>query len=141
MKRAITKLVLIAAIVAIVFSIPTARYGAAALPVVHAQELASGCSLASLNGRYALEGAGTIVAQLPGFPAAPFPFGEVVLETFDGAGNVFGSATVNAGGAVLSHLGVSGTYAVNLDCTRYQNAQPNQFGGHDPRGHHRYSRR
>src|SRR3984893_13328235 len=117
MKRAITKLVIMAAITAIVLSIPSARNGAVALPVVHAQEGDGGCSLASLTGRYALDGQGTVVAQLPGFPAPPLPFGEVALETYDGAGKFFGRATANADGVLLPKLEVTGTYTVNRACT------------------------
>ena len=75
-----------------------------------------GCSLASLNGPYATEGQGTIVGALPGFPPPPFPFGEVILDHFNGAGIFFGTASVNAGGVALV-VPVTGTYTVNSDCT------------------------
>src|SRR5713226_9045529 len=75
-----------------------------------------GCSLASLNGPYATEGQGTIVGQLPGLPAPPFPFGEVVLDHFNGAGSFFGNASVNLGGVALP-VSFTGTYTVNSDCT------------------------
>jgi hypothetical protein len=116
MKRAITKLVLMAAIVAIVFSIPTARFGAAALPVVHAQVTDGGCSLASLTGRYAVGAAGTVVTQLPGLPAPPFPFGEVGIDTFNGMGSFSGQVTVNLGGMVVP-VSVTGAYEIKADCT------------------------
>ena len=89
------------------------------LPIVHAQtqDENSGCSLATLNGRYSLEGTGQIVGQLPGFPAPPLPLAEVALETYDGAGNLSGIATANAGGAVVPNFNVFGTYTVNRDCT------------------------
>lgn len=116
MKRAITKLVLIAAIVSTVFSIPRARYGAAALPVVHAQVTDGGCSLASLTGRYAIGAAGTVVTQLPGLPAPPFPFGEVGIDTFNGMGTFSGEVTVNLGGMVAP-VSVTGTYEIKADCT------------------------
>jgi hypothetical protein len=77
-----------------------------------------GCSLASLNGPYAVEGEGTVVASLgPSFPTPPFPFGEASLAHFNGAGTFFGSATVNIGGVVLDSLPFTGTYTVNSDCT------------------------
>ena len=84
---------------------------------VHAQDENSGCSLQSITGRYALDGQGTIVAQLPGFPAPPLPLAEVVIETYDGAGSFSGIATANAGGVLLPNLNVTGTYTVNRDCT------------------------
>jgi hypothetical protein len=87
------------------------------LPVVHAQDQSSGCSLASLNGPYALERVGTIVGQLPGFPPPPAQFGEVNIATFDGAGSFSGSAVVNIGGAVLNPVTFNGTYTVNADCS------------------------
>lgn len=75
-----------------------------------------GCSDASLIGAYAVQGHGTIVAQLPGLPAPPFPFGEASLAHFNGAGTFFGNATVNFGGVVLG-VPFTGTYTVNSDCT------------------------
>lgn len=82
--------------------------------VVHAD---GGCSLASLNGPYAFERQGTNVALLgASFPNPPFPFGEVGIVTFDGAGNFSGKSTVNLGGVVLTPT-FAGTYTVNNDCT------------------------
>src|SRR5712692_5753970 len=78
-----------------VANLPGRRIPGLASPVVRAD---GGCSLASLNGPYATEGQGTIVGQLPGLPAPPFPFGEVVLDHFNGAGSFFGNASVNLGG-------------------------------------------
>ncbi len=75
-----------------------------------------GCSVASLNGAYATEGEGTFVGALPGFPPPPLPFGEVILDHFNGAGSFFGDAKVNAGGVVLD-VPFTGTYTVNPDCT------------------------
>jgi len=79
-------------------------------------DTATGCSLSTLKGTYSVQGQGTVVAQLPGFPPPPFPFAEVALDFIDGAGNVSGNFTVNANGAVISGI-VAGTYTVNLDCT------------------------
>lgn len=78
----------------------------------------SGCSVASLNGAYAVEGQGTIVAQLPGFPPPPFPFGQAALAHFNGDGTGSASVTANfGGGVVLNAFPVTFTYAVNSDCT------------------------
>jgi len=96
-----------------VANLPGRRIAGLATPVVRAD---GGCSLDSLNGPYATEGQGTVVAQLPGFPTPPFPFGEVVVDHFNGAGSFFGDAKVNAGGVVLD-VPVTGTYTVNSDCT------------------------
>ena len=93
-------------------SLPTRVVAALQAPVVRAD---GGCSLASLNGPYATEGQGTVVGALPGFPAPPLPFGEVVIDHFNGAGSFFGDAKVNAGGVVLD-VPVTGTYTVNSDC-------------------------
>jgi hypothetical protein len=79
MKRGITMLSFMAAIVAAIVSVPTVRYAAATLPVVYAQETESGCSLASLKGSYALDRQGTLVTSVLGLPA-PAPWGEVALE-------------------------------------------------------------
>ncbi len=96
-----------------VANLPGRRIPGLASPVVRAD---GGCSLASLNGPYATEGQGTIVGQLPGLPAPPFPFGEVVLDHFNGAGSFFGNASVNLGGVALP-VSFTGTYTVNSDCT------------------------
>jgi len=85
-------------------------------PAVHAQDGTIRCSLSTLKGTYSVQGQGTIIAQLPGFPAPPFPFAEVAVDFFDGAGNVSGKATVNLDGVVVQAT-VAGTYTVNSDCT------------------------
>jgi hypothetical protein len=85
------------------------------VPVVHAQDENSGCSLASVKGSYALDRRGTLVASILGL-SAPAPWGEVAFEQFDGAGALSGKATVNVGGAVVSGT-LTGTYTVNSDCT------------------------
>jgi hypothetical protein len=81
--------------------------------VVHADE---GCSTTSLRGTYAVHGQGTFLVAVPGFPAPPFPFGEVGIATFDGTGKLFGKTTVNASGLLLNPS-FTGTYTVNSDCT------------------------
>src|SRR6266852_1902043 len=76
----------------------------------------TGCSLSTLKGTYSVQGQGTVVAQLPGFPAPPFPFAEVAIDFIDGAGNISGNFTANVDGAVISGT-VVGTYTVNPNCT------------------------
>ena len=115
MKRGIIIFAFIAATAAAIVSVSTVRYAGATLPVVHAQETESGCSLASLKGSYALDRQGTLVASVLGLPA-PAPWGEAAFEHFDGAGGFSGKATVNVGGALLNGI-VTGTYTVNSDCT------------------------
>ena len=39
------------------------------------------------------------------------------LRTFDGAGNISGVATVNAGGTILQNNRAPGVYTLNADCT------------------------
>jgi hypothetical protein len=115
MKRVFATLLAIAALTVLVIWAPRTKYAAAALPVVHAQDENSGCSLASLKGSYALDRQGTLVSSILGLPA-PAAWGEVAFEHFDGAGAFSGKATVNAGGAVVSGT-VTGTYTVSSDCT------------------------
>lgn len=93
--------------------LPTRLIAGIEAPIVRADD---GCSLASLNGPYATQGQGTVVGTLPGFPPPPFPFGEVVIDHFNGAGSFFGDAEVNAGGVVLD-VPVTGSYTVKSDCT------------------------
>jgi hypothetical protein len=117
MKRTWTVLLVAGTVAALLVLAPTAKKGIPSLPVVQAQEGNSGCSLASLNGRYAVEGQGTVVAQLPGFPPPPAPQGEVDIVTLNGAGSFSGSATLNIGGLVLKSVAFTGNYTVNSDCT------------------------
>ncbi len=117
MKRTMTVLLVVVTLVGLLVLAPMGKKSAPLLPVVHAQDANSGCSLASLKGRYAIEGQGTVVAQLPGFPAPPAPQGEVAIATLDGAGSFSGSATLNIGGLVLNSIAFTGNYTVNSDCT------------------------
>ena len=117
MKRTLPVLFAVAALAALLVFAPTGKKSVPLLPVVHAQDGNSGCSLASLNGRYAIEGQGTVVAQLPGFPAPPAPQSEVAIATLNGAGSFSGSATLNVGGLVLNSVPFTGNYTVNSDCT------------------------
>lgn len=82
---------------------------------VHAQGGTTCCSLSTLKGTYSVQGQRTIVAQLPGFPAPPFPFGEIAI-VIDGAGNISGNFTANVNGVVVPGT-VAGTYTMNPDCT------------------------
>lgn len=117
MKRTLPVLLAVATLTALLVLAPTGKKSVPLLPVVHAQDENSGCSLASLSGRYAIEGQGTVVAQLPGFPPPPAPQGEVAIATLNGAGSFFGSATLNIGGLVLHSVAFTGNYTVNSDCT------------------------
>jgi len=72
------------------------------------------CSVATLNGRYALSGQGQVPSGLP--PAPMVPFAVVSLDTLDGQGNLTDAATVSVNGAVASNTN-PGTYTVNDDCT------------------------
>lgn len=118
MKRTITTFFAIAALAATVVWVFPMKHGVSVLPVVHAQNQngQGGCSLASLNGAYAVERQGTFVAQLPGLPPPPVLFGEASIAHFNGAGSFLGSATVNIGGTVANPA-FTGTYTVNSDCT------------------------
>ena len=117
MKRTLPVLLAVATFAVLLVLAPTGKKSVPVLPVVHAQDNNSGCSLASLNGRYAIEGQGAVVAQLPGFPAPPAPQGEVAIATVNGAGSFSGSATLNIGGLVLNSVAFTGNYTVNSDCT------------------------
>ncbi len=69
-----------------------------------------GCSLASLQGSYALFGQGLITAY---DPAAPFA--HVGTVTFDGAGNFVGSDTIMLNGTEVPDT-FTGTYTVTQEC-------------------------
>lgn len=128
MKRAITTLLAMAALAAIVVWVFPMKQRVSVLPVVHAQNQNGGCSLASLNGAYAVDRQGTILAQLlPVLPPPPAPFGEASIAHFNGAGSFFGSATVNIGGAVANPA-FTGTYTVNSDCTGTVTVNVPSFG-------------
>jgi hypothetical protein len=116
MRRLIATFVILVATVTIGILVSPAKYGGAAMLVVHAEETQGACSVTSLTGRYAVTAEGTIIGQLPGLPAPPFPFGEVGIDTFDGAGTWSGQVTVNLGGAVAP-VSVNGTYTINSDCS------------------------
>ena len=74
------------------------------------------CSLSTLKGSYSVQGEGTVVAQVPGWPAPPIPLAEEANYSLDGAGNVSGSFTANVDGTVVTGT-INGTYAVKPNCT------------------------
>src|SRR5262245_15150997 len=79
-----------------------------------AQAADKGCSNATLRGTFSDRDSGWIYAAPP--PAAPIPFAGVLLDTFDGNGNVTFAGTGSVGGNVSVATSV-GTYKVNPDCT------------------------
>jgi hypothetical protein len=105
MKRNIEPTTMLAVIVLAVFV-------AAAVPSARAD---GGCSLANLNGTYAVSRQGTLVTSILGLPA-PAPWGEVARADFNGAGTLSATVALNIGGAVING-NVTGTYTVNSDCT------------------------
>lgn len=112
--RFIVGLVSMVAVILVGAGLPWPKHAASAhIATVYADQ---GCSVANLNGTYAVDRQGTIVAQLPGLPPPPAPFGEATIAHFNGAGTFFGRATVNIGGAVANPA-FTGTYTVNSDCT------------------------
>lgn len=95
-------------------NLPRPRFGILGASMVRADE--TSCSVASLGGTYAIQGQGTIVAQIPNFPPPPFPFAETGIVTFDRAGKLSGKTTVSFNGFVVQPT-FTGTYTVNSDCT------------------------
>ena len=75
------------------------------------------CSLETLKGNYALFGQGTVIGQLPGLPAPPFPVGRNGSVTFDGAGNLSGELTASVKGVIVPGISFTGSYAVDANCT------------------------
>lgn len=75
-----------------------------------------GCSLETLKGKYVKFAHTTVVVAPPGFPPTPFPTVDLVIVTYDGAGNAAGTFTVNFDGFVFSGTGTS-TYTMNRDCS------------------------
>jgi hypothetical protein len=102
MKRnTIAKTLAIAAVTALALSIaPTARADN------------KGCSNASLKGTFAHIGTGFTTAP----PAMAGPLTGVGTDTFDGNGNITGTATLNLNGYPVSAT-ETGKYKVNPDCT------------------------
>src|SRR5690242_9860384 len=79
------------------------------------------CSVDSLKGTYALDRQGTF------FTPAPVPYGEVGVFTFDGAGHISGTVTLNIGGMIRSGVTVIGSYTVNSDCSGTNTILPTGF--------------
>ena len=73
------------------------------------------CSLETLKGTYGTLEEGTILGQIPGFPAPPFPAVISGVKTFDGAGNFSGTFTASFNGAIVPGT-IKGTYTVSHDC-------------------------
>jgi len=116
-RRKMTTLVPLAAVAALTLI-------ATALPVAHAEDGTDTCSVSALKGTYSVLAQGTVVAQLPNFPAPPFPFAEVAIDYLDGTGTISGKFTANVGGVVVPGT-VAGTYTVNSDCTGTVTMQTN----------------
>jgi hypothetical protein len=74
------------------------------------------CSLSTLKGAYSVQGEGTVVGQVPGWPVPPFPLAEVTKYSLDGAGGLAGSFNLTVNGAVLTGT-LQGTYTVKPNCT------------------------
>ena len=74
------------------------------------------CSNATLQGSFGYTSTGTL---LESFVPPPFagPFGEVGRQTFDGNGTTKATATLSSNGNINQVVAISGTYAVNSDCT------------------------
>ena len=88
---------------------------AAGIPVWGAEpRAAKECTVATLRGTYLL----TARLDAPGYaPLTGVPQVVGGLRTFDGAGNISGPATVNAGGTILQNVRAPGVYTINADCT------------------------
>jgi hypothetical protein len=82
-----------------------------------------GCSNASLQGTFAYTSTGTITAP----PDIAGPIGEVGTQTFDGVGGTTATATLSSNGTIVP-LTITGTYAVNPDCTGTFTLQVSPFG-------------
>lgn len=67
------------------------------------------CTEAALRGSYGYSYSGTIVE------VGPFPISATGVITLDGAGQISGTYVTNFGRVIAGN--VTGTYAVNADCT------------------------
>src|ERR1700722_1609587 len=103
MKRStIAKTFAIAAVTALTLGIA---------PTVKADNY-KGCSNASLKGTFSHMATGFVTAP----PAMAGPFAGVGTDTFDGNGNITGTATLSINGNAVS-VTETGTYKVKQDCT------------------------
>ena len=71
-----------------------------------------GCSNASLKGSFSHRGSGSVTTP----PPLAGPFAGVGADTFDGNGNMTGTATVSINGNIVPVI-ETGAYNVNADCT------------------------
>jgi hypothetical protein len=74
------------------------------------------CTLASLKGKYGLDGQGFAPLPIPNPPPGLFPEVDIGIFTADGKGNLVGSVTISLNG-VIFHNTITGSYIVNVDCT------------------------
>lgn len=108
MKKTLMALLAAGALASLAVLAPARNKTTPSVPVVHAQEQNSGCSLARAAGTYGVSDTGTIVGI--------GPIAVVSLATFDARGNISGKSTLSENGDI-SHRTASGTYTVNDDCT------------------------
>jgi hypothetical protein len=109
MKRIVSMLVL-AALATLAVLAPVSRH---LVPAVHAS---SGCTVANLNGAYALSFNGFANVGKAGHIKA-VPTDDVGAAAFDGAGKVSASYTDSTNGHISKGNQDVGTYTVNSDCT------------------------
>jgi hypothetical protein len=77
------------------------------------------CTNATATGTYAIWGwgFGILPAATPNGPATPVSEAIVGLETWDGAGHIVGTATVNYNGDIAASVPLTATTSINPDCT------------------------
>jgi hypothetical protein len=74
------------------------------------------CSVMTLYGTYGVLEQGTIVTQIPGFPAPPpYPVVLAARAIYDGTGNLSGPFKISIAGLQLTGT-FTGTYTVSSDC-------------------------
>ncbi len=83
----------------------------------------SGCSLASLNGNFALFGEGTFAPE-----GTPVLANHVGLITFDGNGKFYGKEAVGISSKPTVQTTFTGTYIVNQNCSVTAEIIPDQEG-------------
>ena len=110
----------------IVKTFAIAAVTALALGVANAAEADNykGCSNATLKGTFSHMGTGFVTAP----PTMAGPLGGVGTDTFDGNGNMTGTAALNMNGNPVS-ASETGTYKVNPDCTGTYTVQFSVGGG------------
>lgn len=76
-----------------------------------------GCSLRTMKGSYGSFAAGTFLAQIPGYPTAPFQVVAVALHVFDGNGKWSITYATSFGGEIIPWGATGlGTYTVTPNC-------------------------